>query len=42
MVIGISAGVDLEVGYQYSRVDAEAVKEPVHTHEGKADIRLSF
>jgi hypothetical protein len=42
MVIGISAGVDLEVGYQYSRVDAEAVEEPVHTHEGKADIRLSF
>ncbi len=42
MVIGISTGVDLEVGYQFSRLEDEALPEAVHTHEGKADIRLSF
>ena len=42
MVIGISTGVDLEVGYEFSRLEDEALPEAVHTHEGKADIRLSF
>ncbi len=42
MVIAISTGVNLELGYQYSRLEDEALVDPVHSHVGKADIRLSF
>lgn len=42
MVIAISTGVDLELGYQFSRLEDDTLTEPVHSHAGKADIRLSF
>jgi len=34
--------VNLELGYQFSRLEDEALADPIHSHVGKADIRLSF
>jgi len=42
MVIAISTGVNLELGYQFWRLEDEALADPIHSHVGKADIRLSF
>ena len=42
MTVGIATGVDLEFGYQFTRLEDEALADPVHTHEGRADLRLSF
>ena len=42
MVVGIATGVDLEFGYQFTRLEDKALADPVHTHEGRTNLRLSF
>lgn len=42
VTVALATGVDLELGYRYTRLEDEALTEPTQTHEGKADIRLTF